>query len=134
MVLALIGAQRRVRVVCRRLSEYRHSRLPTDTNSDLPKDIAIKEIVMSAITANDLKTNGIKAIEDALLTQPEVSVSVRGQVKYVVMSQEHYHHLRECELGVALAESKVDMTSDCFVKDMVAQHLKYLKQLNNASK
>ena len=89
---------------------------------------------MGTVAANDLKTKGIKAIEDALLTQPEASVSVRGQIKYVVMSQEHYHYLRECELEVALAESKADMTSDRFVKDIVAQHLKYLKQLNKASK
>ena len=41
---------------------------------------------MGTVAANDLKTKGIKAIEDALLTQPEASVSVRGQIKYVVMS------------------------------------------------
>ena len=44
---------------------------------------------MGALAANDLKTKGIKAIEEALLNQPEATVSVRGQVKYVVMSQEH---------------------------------------------
>ena len=73
--------------------ENRHSQLPIDTNSNLPKDIAIidsisyntkkstiEEIVMGTVAANDLKTKGIKAIEDALLTQPEASVSVRGQI------------------------------------------------------
>jgi hypothetical protein len=90
--------------------------------------------MMSAVAANDLKTKGIKAIEDALLTQPEASVSVRGQIKYVVMSQEHYHYLRECELEAALAESKADLASDRFVKETVAQHLKRLKQLNKATK
>ena len=89
---------------------------------------------MGAVAANDLKTKGIKAIEDALLTQPEASVSVRGQIKYVVMSQEHYHYLRECELEAALAESKGDMASDRFARETVAQHLKRLKQLNKASK
>ena len=62
---------------------------------------------MGAVVANDLKTKGIKAIEEALLLQPEVSLSVRGQVKYVVMSQEHYHYLRECELEAALAEHEI---------------------------
>jgi hypothetical protein len=90
--------------------------------------------MMGAVSANDLKTKGIKAIEDALLTQPEASVSVRGQIKYVVMSQEHYHYLRECELEAALAESKTDLASDRFVKETVAQHLKRLKQLNKATK
>ena len=58
---------------------------------------------MATVVANELKTKGIKAIEDALLTQPEASLSVRGQIKYVVMSQAHYHYLRECELEAALA-------------------------------
>jgi N-glycosylase/DNA lyase len=89
---------------------------------------------MGAVAANDLKTKGIKAIEDALLTQPEAAVSVRGQVKYIVMSQEHYHYLRECELEAALAESKADLTSGRFVRETVAQHLKRLKQLNKSAK
>ena len=50
----------------------------------------IKGVVMGAIVANDLKTKGIKAIEDALLGHLEAPVSVRGQVKYVVMSQQQY--------------------------------------------
>ncbi len=127
--------------------ENRDSLLPIDTNSNLPKDIAIidsisyntkkstiEEIVMGTVAANDLKTKGIKAIENALLTQPEASVSVRGQIKYVVMSQDHYYYLRECELEAALAESKADLASDRFVKETVAQHLKRLKQLNKVTK
>lgn len=86
---------------------------------------------MSTVAANDLKTKGIKAIEDALLTQPEAALSVRGQVKYVVMSQEHYQYLRECELEAALAESKADLASGRFVKETVSQHIKRLKQLKN---
>jgi hypothetical protein len=70
---------------------------------------------MSAVAANDLKTKGIKAIEDALLTQLEAPLSVRGQVKYVVMRQEHYQYLRECELEAALAESKADLADGRFV-------------------
>ena len=89
---------------------------------------------MGTVAANDLKTKGIKAIEDALLNQPEVSLSVRGQVKYVVMSQEHYHYLRECELAAALAESRADLAEGRFVKETVAQHVKRLKQINKAAK
>ena len=59
---------------------------------------------MRVIPANDLKIKGIKAIEEALLTQPEASVSVRRQVKYVVMSSDQYQHLREFELEAVLAE------------------------------
>jgi flagellar hook-basal body complex protein FliE len=93
-----------------------------------------KETLMSTVVANDLKTKGIKAIEDALLTQPEASLSVRGQIKYVVMSQDHYHYLRECELEAALAESKANLASGNFVKETVTEHLKRLKQLNKAAK
>ena len=89
---------------------------------------------MGTVAANDLKTKGIKAIEDALLNQPEVSLSVRGQVKYVVMSQEHYHYLRECELEAALAESRADLAEGRFVKETVAQHVKRLKQINKTAK
>ena len=90
--------------------------------------------MMGTVAANDLKTKGIKAIEDALLNQPEVALSVRGQVKYVVMSQEQYHYLRECELEAALAESRADLAEGRFVKETVAQHIKRLKQINKAAK
>ncbi len=93
-----------------------------------------KETLMGTVVANDLKTKGIKAIEDALLTEPEASLSVRGQIKYVVMSQDHYHYLRECELEAALAESKANLASGHFVKETVSEHLKRLKQLNKAVK
>ena len=85
---------------------------------------------MSAVAANDLKTKGIKAIEEALLDQPEAWVSVRGKVKYVVMSQEHYHYLRECELEAALAESKADLAQGRYIKESVADHLERIQQIN----
>ena len=59
---------------------------------------------------------------------------MRGQIKYVVMSQDHYHYLRECELEAALAESKANLASGHFVKETVTEHLKRLKQLNKAAK
>ena len=52
---------------------------------------------MSVISVKNLKTKGVKAIEDALLAQLEAPVTVRGQVKYVE-SNAQYQHLRECEL------------------------------------
>lgn len=54
---------------------------------------------------------------------------MRGQAKYVVMGQEQYAHLRECELEAALAESKVDLDAGRFVKESVEQHLKRLSKL-----
>ena len=91
---------------------------------------AKQEFIMSTISANDLKTKGVKAIEEALATQPEVAVSVRGQVKYIVMSEEQYQYLRECELEAALAESKADLDAGRYVKETVAQHIRRINKLN----
>jgi PHD/YefM family antitoxin component YafN of YafNO toxin-antitoxin module len=84
---------------------------------------------MNTISANDLKTKGVSAIEQALADQQEASVTVRGQMKYVVMSREQYAHLRECELEAALAESKADLDAGRFVKESVEQHIKRLAKL-----
>lgn len=89
---------------------------------------------MGAVVANDLKTKGIKAIEEALLDQLEAPVSVRGRVRYVVMSQEQYQYLRECELEAAIAESKADLAGGRFVKESVAQHIKRLQKMNQSAK
>ena len=86
-------------------------------------------IDMNTISANDLKTKGVGAIEQALADQQEASVTVRGQMKYVVMSHEQYAHLRECELEAALAESKADLDAGRFVKESVEQHIKRLAKL-----
>jgi hypothetical protein len=69
------------------------------------------------------------ARSSALEDQPEVSLTVRGQAKYVVMSREQYAHLRECELEAALAESKADLDVGRFVKESVEQHIKRLAKL-----
>jgi hypothetical protein len=89
---------------------------------------------MVTIAANDLKTKGIKALEDTLRTQLQVSLSVRGQIKYIVMSQDYYHYLRECELEAALAESKVKPRSGDFVRENITEHLKALRRLNKVAK
>ena len=87
---------------------------------------------MHIIPANDLKIKGVKAIEDALMQQSEASVSVRGQTKYVVMSNSQYQHLRECELEAALAESRADIEAGRFVKESVASHIKRIEALKQS--
>ena len=67
--------------------------------------------MMQQLTANDLKTKGIAAIEASLANQSEAIVSVRGKDKYVVIDIEHYHYLRECELDAALAESRANIAN-----------------------
>ncbi len=85
---------------------------------------------MNPISANDLKTKGVGAIDHALQEHVEAAVTVRGEVKYVVMSKEHYQYLRECELEAALAESKADLDAGRFVKETVAQHLRRIGKIN----
>lgn len=78
---------------------------------------------MSSITANDLKTKGISAIEAALEQHPEAVISVRGKDRFVVMDIAHYHYLRECELEAALAETRADVAAGRFVEESPEEHL-----------
>ena len=85
---------------------------------------------MAHITANDLKTRGIAAIEAMLGDgRTEAVVSVRGADRYVVMELAHYQHLRECELEAALAESRADIAAGRFVVESPEAHLARLQAL-----
>jgi hypothetical protein len=90
-------------------------------------------VVMAVVDANDLKSKGVKAFEEALQGQLEASLFVGGEVKYVVMDQQQYQYLRECELVVALAESKTDLGRGHFVKETVVQHIKRIQQINTTA-
>ena len=78
---------------------------------------------MSHISANDLKTKGIAAIELALSNAPEAIVSVRGKDRFVVMDMAHYHYLRECELDAALAQTRADLATGRMVQESPEAHL-----------
>lgn len=78
---------------------------------------------MTSISANDLKTKGIAAIEAALAGQSEAVVSVRGKDRFVVMDLAHYHYLRECELEAALAETRADLAAGRFVVESADAHM-----------
>ena len=78
---------------------------------------------MSHISANDLKTKGIAAIELALSPAPEAIVSVRGTDKFVVMGMAHYHYLRECELDAALAQTRADLAAGRSVQESPEAHM-----------
>ena len=93
---------------------------------------------MTALTANDLKTRGIAAIESLLATQPEAVISVRGKERFVVMEVAQYHYLRECELEAALAQSQADLAAGRFVAESAEAHVARLvgsaKPANAANK
>jgi PHD/YefM family antitoxin component YafN of YafNO toxin-antitoxin module len=78
---------------------------------------------MSHISANELKTRGIAAIEQVLAEQPEAIVSVRGKDRFVVLEMAQYQYLRECELEVALAEARADVAAGRAVRETAEAHL-----------
>jgi PHD/YefM family antitoxin component YafN of YafNO toxin-antitoxin module len=82
---------------------------------------------MTTISANDLKTKGISAIESVLALQSEAVISVRGKERFVIMDLEHYHYLRECELEAALAQTRADIAAGRLVKEGAEDHLSRLK-------
>ncbi|MDF7801500.1 type II toxin-antitoxin system Phd/YefM family antitoxin [Pontiellaceae bacterium B1224] len=79
---------------------------------------------MTAITANDLKKQGVSLLDPILKDEQEAVITVRGKRKYVVMDMEAYNHLRECELDAALMESKRDLETGKFVSESVADHIR----------
>jgi PHD/YefM family antitoxin component YafN of YafNO toxin-antitoxin module len=84
---------------------------------------------MNHLSANELKTRGVAAIEAALQEHSEAIVSFRGKDRYVVMSLAQYQHLRECELEAALVEAKADVEAGRIVKESVEAHLAQLDSL-----
>ncbi len=83
---------------------------------------------MPNLTANDLKTGGIVAIEAALSDRTAAFVSVHGKDRFVVMDIAHYHYLRECELEAALAETHADVAAGRYVKESAAAHVSRVKK------
>lgn len=78
---------------------------------------------MAVISANELKTKGVAAIEAQLASESEAIISVRGKERFVVMDVEHYRYLRECELEAALAEVRGDLAAGRFVEESPEAHL-----------
>ncbi|MFC1695153.1 type II toxin-antitoxin system prevent-host-death family antitoxin [Pseudomonadota bacterium] len=79
---------------------------------------------MNAITANELKTRGVSAVEDRLENEEEVIISVRGKDRYVVMSLEKYARLREFELDMAVMEARADYEAGNITTESVEDHMK----------
>ena len=75
------------------------------------------------ITANELKTKGVSAIEKILKVQDEVAITVRGKVKYVVMTVEEYDRKRETEFDLAFIETQKDIAAGNFVEESAEEHV-----------
>lgn len=79
---------------------------------------------MSHLTANELKTRGVSAVEERMGPGGDVIISVRGKDTYVVMSLEKYAQLRECELDMALREARADYQAGRVISESVDDHMK----------
>jgi hypothetical protein len=79
---------------------------------------------MAIITANELKTRGVSAIDPIVKEHQAALISVRGKVRYVVMDMQMYNRLRECELEAALMETRRDLEKGEFYEESVAEHIK----------
>jgi len=82
---------------------------------------------MEILTANDLKIKGVSAINDDLLKNQEIVVSVHGKNKYVLMDMDRYNYLRECELTAAVAESLKEYQSGEYISESVDDHIRRIK-------
>jgi hypothetical protein len=75
------------------------------------------------ITANELKTKDIKAIEENLSEYNEVGITVRGTAKYVVMTLAQYEKMRAIELDAAYLEVMKDIEKDDYIVESADEHI-----------
>ena len=89
---------------------------------------AVKGAVMSYVTANELKRNGVSVVKEAVAEYGEAIVSVRGKDEYIIMNTERYNHLRECELDVALMETRKAIEAGDFVDESTEEHIARIRK------
>jgi len=75
------------------------------------------------ITANDLKTRGVKAIEESLQESDRVGITVRGKLKYVAVTVEQYDLMREAEIKAAYHEVMKDYKEGRFTIESAEEHV-----------
>jgi len=81
---------------------------------------------MNTISANELKTRGVTALEENLKSESEVIILVHGKAQYVVLKIQHYQHIRELELNQALLETQEDIKNKKF-HTSIKKHIHTLK-------
>lgn len=103
---------------------YYNDTINDTLNSAIKRVLDVGGDDMNTVTANELKTKGVSAVETHLKVDEEVIISVRGQDRYVVMDMEKYAKLREYELTVALQEAKAYVDAGRYETESVADHMK----------
>ena len=79
---------------------------------------------MNSITANELKTKGVTVVENALQSDDEAIITVRGKDKYMIIDMNKYNKLRDYELEIALLEARADVAKGRVQRESVAAHMK----------
>ncbi len=79
---------------------------------------------MVTITANQLKTKGVTALQSTIDENRIAAITVRGERRYIVMDLETYNHLRECELEAAIVEAKRELEQGDIFDDSIDEHIK----------
>jgi len=77
--------------------------------------------------------SAMQAISRALEHEREVGLSVRGELRFVVMEADAYQRLRECKLAIALQEARADLAAGRVVHESVDDHLKLLDAMARGS-
>jgi len=83
---------------------------------------------MSHITANELKTKGITALENALKEDREAIISVCGKARFVVMEISQFDQLREAEIYAAWQEAKADLEKGAVATETAQVHIDAVKR------
>ena len=78
------------------------------------------------ITANNLKTRGVKAIEESLQDSDRVGITVRGKLKYVAITVEEYDKLRDAEISLAYQKVMNDVKQGSYTTSL-QDHFKELE-------
>ena len=58
-----------------------------------------------------------------------MGLSLRGQLREVLMDLAEFYRLRECELDLALQSSRADLAEGCWLRESVEAHLSRLQSL-----
>ena len=78
----------------------------------------------NTITANELKTKGVSAIDLVVRESEEAVLTVRGKSTYVLMPIEKYNYYRECELETAINKTLQEIQQGKSVIETVDEHIK----------
>lgn len=83
---------------------------------------------MATLTANDLKTRGVTALEAALHEEGEAVISVRGKPRFVVLDIARFERLREAEIANAWQEARAAESRGEYRVETAAEHIARLQR------